>query len=75
MRYYDNSHLCFECTGSGCKHCYDTLGLLELGTERFPVSQLINGCKPPHIQHSYGYKGSKYFQRIGVNTKHKLRRL
>lgn len=40
---YDNSHLCFECTGAGCKQCNFT------GEERFPLSHACNNAKPPAI--------------------------
>lgn len=57
--YYDNSHLCGECTGAGCKQCYDRRGLLRLGEERFPLSLAVNGCKPPYIQNPYAGKLSR----------------
>lgn len=50
---YDNSDLCGECTGAGCKHCYDRRGILTLGTVRFPLSLATNNAKPPMIAHSY----------------------
>ncbi len=41
--YYDNSDLCGECTGGGCKQCRGK------GVTRWPLSLAINGCKPPAI--------------------------
>ena len=57
--YYDNSHLCPECTGAGCKRCYDPSGLREFGTERFPISSLINNAQPPAILNRYAGSLSK----------------
>lgn len=56
MKYYDNSHLCAECTGAGCKQCYDPLNLKAHGSEIFPLSYTISGCTPPHIQNNYATK-------------------
>jgi hypothetical protein len=41
--FYDNSHLCEECTGSGCKHCGYT------GQVRWPLALAVNNAKPPAI--------------------------
>jgi len=65
MAYYDNSHVCGNCGGSGlqgymdyCRECGRRAmpKLAGWGNTRFPVSGLINGCKPPYIQHSYAWK-------------------
>jgi hypothetical protein len=58
--YYNNDELCGECTGAGCKHCYDPLGLRRLGGEIFPVSVIINGARPPAIAQSYASKFSQF---------------
>lgn len=55
--YYDNSNLCAECTGSGCKRCGGK------GVTRWPLSQAINNCTPPCIQNPYRhffYKAKLY---------------
>jgi hypothetical protein len=44
--YYDNSEACFECNGTGCKQCSGK------GVTRWPLSLIINGCKPPKISQS-----------------------
>jgi hypothetical protein len=46
---YNNSHLCGECTGAGCKQCYDPLKLREQGTITFPVSHMVSDCRPQSI--------------------------
>lgn len=51
--YYNNSHICGECTGAGCKHCIG--GLSGTGYETFPLSNTINGCRPPYIQNPYAW--------------------
>ena len=42
--YYDNSHVCAECTGMGCRQCNCT------GVVRWPLSQAINNACPPAIK-------------------------
>jgi hypothetical protein len=62
--YYDNSHSCGNCNGAGCRVCFgdllnpstgDLWKLRGQGQERFPLSQMINGCKPPYIQNPYAW--------------------
>jgi hypothetical protein len=53
--YYDNSHLCGECTGSGCKQCAGT------GVKTFPVSHTVSGCVPPAIHNQYAFKHIRLF--------------
>lgn len=43
VAYFDNSDLCGECTGHGCKQCG------YKGTVRFPLSFLVNGVRPHSI--------------------------
>jgi hypothetical protein len=44
VRYYDNSHLCRECTGAGCSSCKGS------GVERFPLCFAVANCVPPAIK-------------------------
>lgn len=54
--YYDNSHICGNCNGEGCKVCYRRVNDLSgFGNERFPLSLAINGCKPPEIKNPYAW--------------------
>lgn len=48
--YYDNTHLCRECTGNGCKQCQGK------GEDKFPLSLQINQATPPGIINFYGAK-------------------
>jgi hypothetical protein len=65
MGYYDNSHVCGNCNGDGCRVCFGDLldpstgNLWKLrgqGLERFPLSLAVNECQPPYIQKSYASK-------------------
>jgi hypothetical protein len=60
--YYDNSNLCAECTGAGCKNCLrdNTLGLLAWGTDRFPLALAVNGCRPPAIVNYYASRFNRF---------------
>lgn len=57
---YSNAELCAECTGAGCKHCYDRLGLRRLGSETFPLALDVNGARPPAIVNYYATKFNRY---------------
>jgi hypothetical protein len=46
--YYDNSHLCGECTGAGCRQCKYT------GVTRWPLSFSVAGVVPPSIKSATG---------------------
>jgi hypothetical protein len=59
--FYDNSHICGECTGAGCKLCYDRTGLRRLGSETFPLALAINCAKPPAIVETYAEKFTQFY--------------
>lgn len=54
LNYYDNSHLCGECTGAGCSRCAG--GLSGTGNVRFPLSPIVARCVPPCIENYYAWK-------------------
>lgn len=64
--YYDNSAICGNCNGSGlqgymdyCRECGSRKmpKLAGWGRTRFPLSQMINSCKPPKIGPSWRWQG------------------
>jgi hypothetical protein len=74
--YYDNSHVCGNCNGDGCRVCI-VAGLMELrgfGRERFPLSRTINECTPPKIGPSWKWQGQGGWTYPYRTTAHKLRR-
>lgn len=64
--YYDNSHVCGNCNGCGCRVCFGNLldpstgdlwKLRGQGRERFPLALAVNNCKPPMISQPYKSQG------------------
>jgi hypothetical protein len=64
--YYDNSDVCGNCNGCGCRVCFGDLlnpntgnlwRLRGQGRERFPLSHSVSGCKPPAIENPYKSQG------------------
>lgn len=64
FNYYDNSHLCGNCNGNGCKQCIGSygnpLGLQAWGCERFPLHHSVSGAKPPAIVNYYAEKFNRF---------------
>lgn len=80
-KYYDNSHVCGNCNGNGCRVCFGDLldpstgNLWQLrgqGRERFPLSRMINGCVPPKIGPSTRSQGQGGFTHPYRTTPNKL---
>lgn len=73
FNYFDNSDVCGNCNGEGCRQCIDELNLSGSGRSRFPLSQMINGCTPPAIENPYKSQGQGGFTAPFRTTSHKLR--
>lgn len=73
FNYFDNSDVCGNCNGDGCRQCIDELNLSGSGRSRFPLSQMINGCTPPAIETPYKWQGQGGWTAPYRTTAHKLR--